>query len=1033
MRNLITNGETTLFVDNKKYSIKIKDDPECSKACPAGVNVKAYINLIANKRFEEAVDVIREDNPFPAICGRVCNRPCEDNCEQGLKGDSVQIRALKRFACDYELARRPINMEPCKIIHKEKIAIIGAGPAGLSAAVDLIRKGYFVNVFEAEKEPGGMLRYAIPSYRLPKRILKREIDWIKDLGVNINTEKKINNPGHLLKKGYSAVLIAQGSSYSIPMGIEGEKTEGVIDPLLFLKKINTKKSIKIDDNIVVIGGGSTAFDVARSAVRLGAKKVTIAYRRGMEEMPAESEEIEDAEKEGIEIKTLLIPKRIIEKNRKVNSIEFLKAKLGKPDESGRRRPIPIINSELVIKADIIFPAVGSKPNIESFEQLNITNNKNRIEVKEGNQTRFRGIFAAGDVEKGPSYVVEAIKEGHIAAKGIDSYLKGKNKSTENSIFNSIPIVEELKEYTKSIYYPNRVKFNTENKTFDEVEKSFIDFEAVDEASRCFNCGSCNLCTICLPNCDNKQLIAKIDDKRFLLKVPSKLSYVIYDKDDSTYDINLSNDLLKSINLRTLIASVNSDLCISCGRCEEVCAYRAIRNIFIKNKPMTAEVDHDSCASCSACVSACPTGAISQGYMSDDEILLRLYETKTLYPGVKALMSYWSTPTNSFEDYNGVVEIMSARKPSPSFLIRALTRSGRGLLVIGPDKKSGSHYLSWEEHPSDIVEKTRGLLKIFGISQDRIQYKAAPDNTDPHQLLKDFSKDLDDKKLNTFKVIHPKIKMNPINESIMILRFLSANPDSEPYDDIINVSPVKKEGIAFFEGCLPLINNIGLIHKLFDISSTRISIHKLLKKAGIVYGVIPGFLCPSNSLLESDIDKTGDIVKKIAEKNLQSYKKIDPDKLILGTPESFNTFSKLKEYKNIESLPNILYNKLKNSKGFYPIKKTVAIHSSCHLKKDPFIGSTKKLIKLIPGISIVELEDKCCNNGFTNLNVESKESVLKILSEANEKDVDTIICTSPNCESHFLLCQRKGSWLTTDIEITDVYSILMKSLNDGDKI
>ncbi|MEE8565387.1 MAG: FAD-dependent oxidoreductase, partial [Candidatus Thermoplasmatota archaeon] len=733
-------------MDNKKYIIRFKDKPECSKACPAGVNVKAYINLIANKKFEEAVEVIRETNPFPAICGRVCNRPCEDNCEQGLKGDPVQIRALKRFACDYELARRSLNIEPCEIIHKEKIAIIGAGPAGLSAAVDLMRMGYFVNVFEAEKEPGGMLRYAIPPYRLPKRILKREIDWIKGLGIKITIEKRINNPEKLLKEGYSAVLIAQGSPYSLPMGIEGERAEGVIDPLLFLNKINTNDPINVEDNIVVIGGGSTAFDVARSAVRLGAKNVTIAYRRGIREMPAESEEIEDAEKEGVEIKTLVIPNKIIVKNGRVNGLEFLKAKLGKPDESGRRKPISINNSEFVIKADLIFPAVGTKPDIKSIRHLKIINEKDRIDVNEGNKTRFKGVFAAGDVETGPSYVVEAIKQGHIAAKGINSYLRGIDDPTDYNLFDSIPIIEESKEYNKSIHHPKRLDGNEIKNSFDEIEKSFIDFEAVDEASRCFKCGPCNLCTVCLPNCDNKQLIAKIDDTKFLLKVPSELSSIIYEKDNSTYDIKQSNGKIRPINLRTLTASVDSNLCIGCGRCEEVCAYRAIRNIFRKDKPIIAEVDHDSCASCSACVSVCPTGAISQGYMSDDEILLRLHEKKTLYKDVKALMSFWNIPINSFENYDGIVEIMSARKPSPSFLIRSLARSGRGLLVIGPDERLGSHYLSWEEHPSIIIEKARRLLKLVGISPDRIQYKSVSNDIDPYPFLKDFSKSLDDKKL-----------------------------------------------------------------------------------------------------------------------------------------------------------------------------------------------------------------------------------------------------------------------------------------------
>jgi len=324
----IIGGKTSILkVDGENYNIEVKGLPECSKACPAGINVKAYVNLIANRKFEEAVKVIRQANPFPAICGRICTRPCEDNCEQGVNGDSVSIRALKRYASDYELVRRSLIIEPCERIYDEKIAIVGAGPAGLSAAVDLIRMGYPVTVFEAQKDPGGMLRYAIPSYRLPKRILKREIDWIKNLGVEIKTGKRIKDPATLFKKGYSAILIAVGTPKSLPLGIEGEDADGVIDSLLFLQQINTNCPMEVKGDVVVIGGGSTAFDVARSAIRLGAKKVTLAYRRGLKEMPAENEEIKDAQDEDVKILTLAIPKRIIVKKGKLTGIEFLKAEL----------------------------------------------------------------------------------------------------------------------------------------------------------------------------------------------------------------------------------------------------------------------------------------------------------------------------------------------------------------------------------------------------------------------------------------------------------------------------------------------------------------------------------------------------------------------------------------------------------------------------------------------------------------------------------------------------------------------------------
>jgi len=1033
-KSLLEGDSGIIIVNKKQYMIEIKEMPECSKACPAGVNVKAYVNLIANKRFEEAIDVIRQANPFPAICGRVCTRPCEDNCEQGVNENSVSIRALKRYASDYELARRSLVSEPCKKIYNEKVAIIGAGPAGLSAAVDLVRMGYSVTVFDAEKEPGGMLRYAIPSYRLPKRILKREIDWIKGLGIEIITEKHIKDPQILFKKGFSAVLIAQGSPKSLLLGIKGEKANGVVDPLLFLYKINIDNQMNIKGNVVVIGGGSTALDVARSAIRLGAIKVTLAYRRGIKEMPAEMEEIEDAKKEGVEIKTQVIPKKIIVKNGKITGIEFLEAKLGKTDESGRRRPIPIYGSEFSINADLIVPAVGAKPYVGSVGNIKITNKEDKVEIRDDCSTKFKGIFAAGDVETGPTSVVEAIGRGHVAAKGINTYLRERNIEgsgiEEEKIQTPIPIITESKKSIHPLYIPKRLEKKEMITSFNEVEKSFEEFEAVEEAARCFTCGPCHFCSVCLPNCDHKQLIARIDETKFLLKTPCDLSFEVAKKGQSTYKLQ-SKRKIKSIELSSITAAVNSDLCIGCGRCEEVCAYRAINNIFIKDKKIIAEVNHDSCSSCSACVSVCPTGAITQGYMSDNEILLRLHDKKTLYSGVKVLMSYWSTPTHAFELYDGVVEVMSARKPSPSFLIRALARSGRGLLIIGPDEKTGSHYLPWEEHPFNIVQKAKNLLKLVGISPERIQYKSVPNETNPSMLLQKFSQSLDKKKLKNLKLPIPKITMNPLGETLTLLRIMGAASETKPLDDFKKLKPVELKGVAFFEGCFPIIHAIGKNHKLFDLSTTRTAIYKLIEKAKINCGYITGLSCPSKGLLNIKIDGAKNIIERIAAKNLKALNKVNPENLIIGTPEAFVTLSKEKDFKNVSSLPKELLIKLQKLKGFSQIKKTVAIHSSCLMENDPFIETTKKLLKLIPGISIIELKGKCGHKGFDSLDSKSKKYALNLFNEAVKKGADTIICTSPYCESHFLLCNREGSWQSTDIEITDVYKLLLSSLEFGD--
>ena len=888
--------------------------------------------------------------------------------------------------------------------------------------------GYPVTVFEKESEPGGMLRYAIPPYRLPDRVLKREIDWIKGLGIKIKTGKKIKDPATLLKEGFSAVLIAGGAPKSFPLGIEGEKSNGVIDALQFLKEINENRPRKITGNVVVIGGGSAAFDAARSAIRLGAEKVILAYRRGVKEMPADKEEVEAAREEGVKILTLAIPKKIIVKNSKVTGIEFLKAKLGKPDESGRRRPEPIKNSEFIQNAATIIPAIGAMPDVDSVGGVKVTTPKGLINVANYGKTIVKGVFAAGDVEMGPSSVVEAIGRGHQAANGINAYLRKKTVPKPEEAVDTIIIKPDSLVCSQAVCSPKKLvkdKFNT----FDEVEGSLSDFEAVEEASRCFSCGSCHVCAVCFPNCPNKQLVATIGDHTFLVKVPSELSSYVTNKGSADLQIKTEGKV-KSIKLNSLTSSIDKDLCIGCGRCEEVCSYRAIKNVINKDQGAFAEVEHDSCVSCSACVSECPTGAITQGYMTDNDILARLESKKTPYARIKALMSFWSTSSPEFGKYDGIVEVMSDRKPSPVFLIRALARSGRGLLVIKPDKTTGSHYLPWEEDPLEVVKKAWSLLKLVGISQDRIQYKTLPKGQNPSVLLKEFLKNLDKKGLKQMKIPIPDTINCPLGEAMAILRVVGANPDNKPSEEITTLPHVKKGEVAYFEGCLPMLHRIGEAHKLYDLSYTRESILSLLKYLKINAGLIRGFSCPSKGLLKIGKDEMEDIVAKISSNNLKSFKKSNPNKLILGTPEAYASFSKEKEFGNISALPEELLRVASKNKDFKPIKKTVALHKACKMEKDPFYNSTKELLKLIPGIKVVELKDKCGHDGFDNLDANSKHNAVNLMKEAVKKGAEYIVCTSPYCEAHLLLCQREGSWRLTDIEVGDVYQLLLASLEEG---
>ncbi|MGA1793629.1 MAG: FAD-dependent oxidoreductase [Thermoplasmatota archaeon] len=1020
-------GQTTMIKGaSKEYQIQVTDDPECSKGCPAGVDVKAYINLIRCRRFEEAVEVIRKANPFPAVCGRVCTRPCEDSCQQSDGGDPLAIRTLKRFASDFELARRPIDIAPCERVYSEKIAVIGAGPAGLTAGVDLVKMGYEVTVFEAEDEPGGMLRYAIPNYRLPKRILKREIDWITGIGLNIETGKRISDPSDLLSEGYSAVIIGLGASISLPLQIEGEDAMGVVDPLVFLKKVNSEGGIKLEGSMVVLGGGSTAFDVARSAVRSGSRKVTIAYRRGFDEIPAEDEEIEEAREEGIEILTLAVPKKIITVDGRATGIELLKAELGDMDDSGRRKPIPIDGSEFIIDADIIVPAIGARPEIGSVNGKDITTQKRRVITDDKGETPISAIFAAGDVVTGPSSVVDAIGQGHVVSRGVHLYLRKEDEVQVSSDTCAIPFVLAEKENSCSECAPERVQGIDRTSSFNEVEKGIHDFEAVEEASRCATCGPCHACSICVPTCEYKQLVASVDDTTFLLKVPSDLSKEVMEDKGVNLTIETTSGTA-GLELSSLTPVIDADLCLACGRCEEVCAYRAVSVKLLKGGKKTAGVSHDKCASCSACVSVCPSGAITQGFMSDNEILNRLKGIDPPFSGIKVLTDFWTSNDPYFGMNPGTAEIMSLRKLSPSFLIRALVRTGKGLLILGKDPEKYSHYLPNEESVKEIVEGARDLLRHGGISPERIRYQIINNMTDPISLMKQFSKDLEEKGINDLDLPVPEGIQGPLGEVMTILRSSRGEPEISP----VEILPEQGSGgKALFEGCLPLLHLIGKTHKLFDLGPTRKSLWKLSRELELDGGPIKGLSCPAKGLVNNDIENIDEIIGKIAKRNEEAIRESGAKKILVATPEAYNSLRAENHSIKISSFIDEVHNHLIGGDKLSPLDMTVAVHPACSLPDDPFLGHFRKILELIPGIKVIETVGKCGQSGFFSPDGKRIEKAIGILKSAQEKGADMVICTSPNCHSHLLLSQRDGSWNDTDMEVGDIYGIILSSMGGG---
>ncbi|MBM4308233.1 MAG: FAD-dependent oxidoreductase [Deltaproteobacteria bacterium] len=504
--------------------------PPCSAACPAGNNIVAFIQKISQEDFEGAWNIIKEESPFPGVCGRVCFHPCESKCNRGSFDEPIAIHALERFVGDFgsRLNKRTTKPREKK---KEKVAIIGSGPAGMSCAYHLARLRYDVTVFESFPLAGGMLRMGIPSYRLPRDVLDRELLDIETLGVQIRTGISL---GENLKfedfKNYQAIFISTGAHLSRGLHIPGEREKGVLSGLDLLKKTNLSKRVKIGDKIAVIGGGNTAIDVARSVIRLG-KKATILYRRSREEMPAFEDEILEALEEGVKIRYLVNPVRVGQKNG-LKRLECLRMELGEKDESGRRRPVPIPNSRLYIDVDHVIVAAGEEIEASVLPE-GLEKREGIIVTRRDGSTGIKGIFAGGDLTTNQRTVAHAIGSGKKAAMTIDAFLKGKDSEdaiVQNligegpslSIFGYLhpgerlrnPHVVAFEELNMDYFEPAKRQGETKRaikeriKGFKEVSSTLSEGVALEEAERCFNCGTCNACEVCYVFCPDASVLKK---------------------------------------------------------------------------------------------------------------------------------------------------------------------------------------------------------------------------------------------------------------------------------------------------------------------------------------------------------------------------------------------------------------------------------------------------------------------------------------------------------------------------------------------
>ncbi len=661
--------------------------PPCQAACPLHMDIREYVDLLAQGRTMEALHVIRKDNPFPAICAHVCTHPCEEACRRGEVDKPIAIRALKRFAVEFGGDR--MTQVEARTQHCDKIAIIGSGPAGLACAYYLRRLGYPVTVFEAQSELGGMLRVGIPQYRLPREVLDTEVQRLTQMGVEIRTDTRVVSLDLLFDIGYKAVFVTIGAHQSLRMGIEGEESPGVIDGATFLREVNLGLRPSLGERVAVVGGGNVAIDAARTAVRLGARKVTILYRRSRGEMPADPEEIQQAEEEGIEILFLAAPTRVGRENGRLK-VTCIKMELGEPDASGRRQPLPVKDSESTLEFDALVTAIGQSPQTPDDFRLRIGKGST-IQVDPVTLTTNRpGVFAGGDAVTGPATVTQALATGRLAASRIDDYLQ-RRYPLVSDIGKESPIGPLWPETVELIRKMGRLEPPTlppqeRAEDFTPVELGYDWESAAGEARRCLRCG-------------------------------------------------MGAEILFQ------------DKCASCLTCVRVCPY----HLPYVDASGTIQIPPDQCQACGICVAECPARAIvlrkphDRRHIAEElEHILRSAEEARSKPvivgfccqyglfGSGTLAGIWRGAKAGV----WIVPVLCVAKVEPEHMLRAFEAGAEGVFIAGCGEQcSRENTARWVQQR---VERVRDTLEQIGLQRERIQAIAPSDSGDLDDELDSFT-------------------------------------------------------------------------------------------------------------------------------------------------------------------------------------------------------------------------------------------------------------------------------------------------------